>query len=387
MNVLPSAPVIFTGPAVSVADHGAKGDGRTDATAAFLAAIAAAKSQGLPVCVPGGSYVPTATLPLDGVSLWGDPRGSWPADATTQPALLFNAPTLPCIRIQNATLSGLCIRTSGGPDAAPTVSVEGDEVTVSNCKLFSSAQGIVTAVNGIRGLIIEDVFMPDPQHIGVKLAGTRGRTVVRNVEAWPSTIASVPFAQNGVGFWLQDNEDVVMEDCFVWNASRAILLEEADGRGNRVYMDNCSVDFCGTGLVICGTHDVTVEGGTFWDHYTGVQLLTGKTRLSMRGMDLKSNGAPVMEIRAAGAVRCESLILRRVMDDREVPVLSVLGGEDISFVGCSIAANCHAQPAVYIETPGKLSIRHSVVSHPDRFAFSPTSGNYDLDENTVTPLT
>lgn len=377
----------LSGAAVSVLDCGARGDGSTDCTAAFHHAIRRAKEAGLAVCVPGGRYRLRDTLCLNGVSLWGDPSGSWPANSATQPTLLFDAPSVPGIRLADATLSGLCIRTAGDPDAAPTILVEGDDVTVENLKLFNAARGVVTARPGLRGLKLQDLFMADPQYIGVELDGCRGETVIRNVEVWPSTTAPVPFAQNGMGFRLSDNDQLWMEDCFVWNAQRAILLEETDGRGNTVYMNNCSVDFCANGLVVYGTHDITVEGGTFWNHYTGVQLMEGASRLRMRCMDLKSNGAPVMEVRAVGALSCEGLILRRTMDDREVPVLWLEGGEDLHFSGCSIAANCHEQPAVYIGAPRRLTLCHSIISHPDCYAYSPAHEGCRIEDNVLTTLT
>jgi hypothetical protein len=64
---------------VSVADHGARGDGRNDDTAAFLAAVARAEaaSPKRAVYVPsGGKYRLTRTLDINQSTLWSDSYGA-----------------------------------------------------------------------------------------------------------------------------------------------------------------------------------------------------------------------------------------------------------------------------------------------------------------------
>ena len=369
---------------LSVTACGAAGDGKTDDTAAFRAAVDRAREQGVPVFVPGGTYLLKDTLALEGVSLCGDPAGSWPADSMTQPLLCFTNPDVPGLTVSRAAVSGLCFRAPGTPDAAPSVLITGDEVKLCALKLHHAACGVATAHKGLRGLCLTDLFLPDPLKDGLRIDGCIGTTHIRNVELWPSTIRPTPFSLEGVGIRLTDNEDVELSDCFVWNARRAVV---ADGQNGRLHLRNCSVDFCADGLVLEGACDVRVEGGTFWTHYTGVRMDHDGAGLRLCGMDLKSNGAPTIEVRRAARLDCEGLIVRRVMDEREVPVMDIAGGRDIRITGCSLSARCRQEPAVRIGHPKALCIRDCVISHPAGLAFSPDAdAAYTMKNNAVTVL-
>lgn len=377
------AAVCTSAPCISVTACGAKGDGRTDDTAAFRVAVSRAKAEGLPVFVPGGTYIIKDTIDLADVALCGDPAGSWPADSVTQPLLCFDDPAVPGLTVSRASVSGLCFRAPGTADAAPTILVTGDDVSLYALKLQHVGCGIATAHKGIRGLRLTDLFLPDPLGNGLCIDGCVGTTVIRNVEMWPSTIRPTPFSLEGAGIRLTDNEDVELYDCFVWNARRAIV---ADGKNGRLHLRNCSVDFCSDGLVLAGECDVYAEGGTFWTHYTAVRTEHDRARLRLCGMDLKSNGAPTIDIRRAERVLCEGLIVRRVMDEREQPVVDVSGGADIRFSGCSLSARCRQEPAVRIGHPQALAVCDCVVCHPLCLGFSPDADGFTGERNAVLPL-
>lgn len=376
--------VIYTSVSgISVTACGAVGDGKTDNTAAFRTAVARAAAEGVAVFVPGGTYIIKDTIDLTGVTLCGDPAGSWPADSITQPLLCFDNPAVPGLTVSHAAVSGLCFRAPGTADAAPTILVTGDDVSLYALKLQHVGCGIATARKGIRGLQLTDLFLPDPLGNGLCIGGCAGKTVIRNVEMWPSTIRPTPFSTEGAGIRLTDNEDVELYDCFVWNARRAIV---ADGKNGTLHLRNCSVDFCSDGLVLEGECDVYAEGGTFWTHYTAVRMAHDRARLQLRGMDLKSNGAPTIDIRRAERLFCEGLIVRRVMDEREQPVVDVSGGADICFSGCSLSARCRQEPAVRIGKPQALIVRSCVICHPLGIGFSPDADHCTLEHNAVLPL-
>lgn len=116
--VAPSAPRTLLGQMASVADFGAKGDGRTDDSAAFAAALAAAQI----VTVPPGSYLLTRPLVLrDGQALQGTGRSGWepysgtgaPASAVRSELLLVNGTAIDARNTNNALVSGLALRTRG----------------------------------------------------------------------------------------------------------------------------------------------------------------------------------------------------------------------------------------------------------------------------------
>ena len=128
---------------VNVRDFGAIGDGATDDTAAFQAAIVAAQSRSSPVYVPASptAYVVGATLTLDGVPLVGDGAGS-----TLKLALSSGAAFQ--LTGSGPRLSGLRLL---GPGASVVPSGP-DDVDLSGVSLDG-----VTILGGTEGAILDHV--------------------------------------------------------------------------------------------------------------------------------------------------------------------------------------------------------------------------------------
>lgn len=372
--------------AISVMDCGAKGDGTADDTAAFQKALSQAKKEKKPVCVKGGKYCISQTLSLEGVSLIGDTNGAWPADGWNLPLLICTNPEVDSIHINNATLSGVAFearhKSSDKTLFKPIISITGDNAHILNVKLASVSIGIRSVEANTKNLIIENVFMTDPNKLGVYVSGTKGTVMLKNIEMWPSTQSmSGSFAKSGAGIILSNNENIKMTDCFVWNAQNGILLEEDSGKGNTITMENCSVDYCSNGLVVKGNHKVDIVGGTYWAHFKSVSLESGKTDLTMRGMDLRSNGSVTAYIKSAGTVKMTGLIVRRTMDDRDVAAMLLGDADSITMEGCTVFALRTGNPAVEIGGPGELVMRGNTVSNigknvlPDGIASEYTVAN------------
>lgn len=360
--------ITLSRPAVSVMDYGAKGDGTTDDTAAFQKALAQAKKENKPVYVKGGKYCINKTLSVEGVSMIGDTNGSWPSDSQTLPWIICTNPNAESIHINNATLSGIAFeakhQSTDKTKFKPIITVTGDNAHILNVKLSNVSTGIRSIQSGVKNLIIENVFMPNPNKLGVYISGTRGEITLKNIEMWPSTQnTSGSFSKNGAGFVLSDNDNIKMLDCFIWNAQNAILLEEENGKGNTVVMENSSIDYCTNGLVIKGKHKVEVIGGTFWTHMQSVVADSGKSDLTMRGMDMKSNGHVTVNILNAGTVKMTGLIIRRTMDDRNVAAMSIQSADSVTVDGCSIFALRSGLPAVEIGGPSELVFQNNIVSN------------------------
>lgn len=116
--VAPPAPRPFQSRTASVIDFGAKGDGRTDDSAAFAAALAAAQV----VVVPPGSYLLTRPVVLrDGQALQGAGSSGWepysgtgvPASAVRSELLLADGIAIDARNTNNALISGLALRSRG----------------------------------------------------------------------------------------------------------------------------------------------------------------------------------------------------------------------------------------------------------------------------------
>jgi len=134
--------------AVSVLDHGAKGDNKTDDTKAIQRAVDAASAKGDEVLLPAGTYRVTGTIKLDGAKAWalrGHPgthiRFDPPAAAVTD------------FTKRGVLLAAISIRppTSNGPDSIATKLI--DCITFLGPRQYAPPiaanykPGIVTAID------------------------------------------------------------------------------------------------------------------------------------------------------------------------------------------------------------------------------------------------
>jgi len=133
---------------VNVRALGAKGDGQTDDTGAFLKAIAQGKTTGKHVYVPRGTYVISKPLTLENIAVSGPAAGAWPADIDALPAILPTHRDGPAFHLlAGGGLSGIDItyRWKSEPASGPpAVLIGGIGVYVRNVRLRYPWDGILT---------------------------------------------------------------------------------------------------------------------------------------------------------------------------------------------------------------------------------------------------
>ncbi len=91
----------------NVKGYGAKGDGKTDDTAAFQAAISASQKDGAAVHVPSGSYVISTPLMLISQTMFGYDVEDIEKDADKLPTLVFTQNDKPCLVANSSAVSGI----------------------------------------------------------------------------------------------------------------------------------------------------------------------------------------------------------------------------------------------------------------------------------------
>lgn len=328
---------------VDVRSHGAVGDGRTDDSAAFLAALAEGRKRNAAVQVPPGTYRLIRTLTLRAQALVGEPSAAWNGDAQALPTLLADHASGPGLRLlADASVDGIGMRYRQA-DAArprrfpPAIELAGVGPRVANTQIRGA--WVAVAWDGkasIGRACLENLFIVDVHHVGVYLGGTWDAASVRNVEVWSP--GSPAFAREGVGFRLAKNDALHMSDCFVFNAQVAYLLEEEKEGPNKggtwASFTNCSADLSSAGLDVRGAHTLTVAGGTFWTHFGGLKVSGEGARVMVSGAELRANGAPAVDIAGGATVTLAGCQLSRLATEHSAPALRVRGGRRVAVSGC-----------------------------------------------------
>ncbi len=140
-----------------VTHFGAKGDGVTDDTDAFEAALDSAHITGAQILVPNGIYKLTRTLEIkDGVSLVGEGAGSDPLETPHNGSLLWYFGNESAIKItgHNVKLRDLVIRDKSGETAQTGVMIEADNRLVENVYLY---EVLISGFVGGTGLCLRAV--------------------------------------------------------------------------------------------------------------------------------------------------------------------------------------------------------------------------------------
>lgn len=320
---------------VNVRDFGARGDGKADDTSAFEQAIEAARSAGVAIFVPRGTYRVTRPLTIENISLTGPSPGVWCADTDVLPILIPQQRNAPCLVLKaGGGVQALAIRYdwNGEPESGPpAIVVAGIGAYVSHVKIMYPWDGIMAdGVSNIGRLNVENVFIVAPRNIGVRVTGTWDVPTVRNVEVW--NLGPVPRpAEKGIGFDLGKNDLIRLSDCFVFAMGTGYLLRDKipdatiEG-GTWGVMTGCSSDFCSIGIDVRGEHTISVTGGCYWSHFQGIRIDGEKARVRVTGAELKSNGAPCVEVHRAEQAVIDGCSLVRAMETFAVPAVHLRGG-------------------------------------------------------------
>jgi hypothetical protein len=319
----------------SVTDYGATGDGVTDDTEAFQAALAAAAETHGYVYVPFGRYAISEPLPLDTVGLMGPPVAAWPADVDSMPTIVPLHRDGPAFHMgQGASLQGLDITyewQAEPEDGPPAVLISGIGCLVRDMRIRYAWDGILTdGVNNVGRLNIQDVFMVSIRNVGVRVTGTWDVPALRNIEVWNAGPVPRPLNE-GVGFHLGKNDLIRVTDCFAFAMGTGFLIEdeieglEIEG-GTWGILTGCSTDYCPVGVMVRGDNTVSISGGTFWEHAESLIVDGDGARVRLTGAELRSNSAPCVDVRAADHVVVTGCSLLRSMDGFDAPAVVWAGG-------------------------------------------------------------
>ncbi len=353
---VPGNPSTGPGSPVNVRRLGAKGDGKTDDTAAFLAAVARAGKEHGRVVVPPGAYVISKPIRIErlGLSAAGANLRAWPADADVMPAIIPKHRDAPAFILgAGAALAGLDItyhwrrEPTTGPAA---VTVAGVGVYIHNLRIRYAWNGIVTDGRHNAGrLNIADVFMVAIRNIGVRVTGTWDVPRLANVEVWNAGITKHAI-EHGIGFLLGKNDLIRMSDCFAFGMRYGFLFQEKlpdckiQGKTWGV-LHGCATDFCVQGLVVHGDHTLSIAGGSFWDHQESLVVDGANARVRVAGSELKSNGASAIVVRRADQVAVNGCTILRTMAAFTAPAVHLEGGNTV-LAGNQISCN---RPAVVVD--------------------------------------
>lgn len=321
----------------NVADYGAVGDGITDDTAAFKTAITEAGKDGLPVYVPCGQYRITDTLVLNSVTLYGYNTGAWTADNCDLPIVYHANLSKPLFDVVSGSLSGLNIEVLGvnqnTTSAAETVRITNVGGRVSDMTIRNPYIAISTAYGGNYPgnpgrCFIENIFIVQAWHTGLRVYGTFDIATLNNIEVWNHDFAHpCPTA-----FSFGQNDNLRAVNLFAFNAEVGFAFEQTPtGNGNQMgscwgSFNNCSADFTETGIrVDAGNHHLTFIGGTYWTHFYALYVAAENTnaQITLSGCEIKSNGAETVVINGGSMITLSGSNITRTMSGYANACLSI----------------------------------------------------------------
>ena len=336
---VPESSAINTALAVNVRTLGAKGDGKTDDTPAFLAAIEKARAGEGIILVPRGKYLISKPLDIEKLTLTGSGVGAWPADVDTLPSIIPIHRDGPAIIIgKGGFLNGIDItykwkiEPTNGPAA---VLITGVGAVVRDVRIRYAWDGILAdGEHNIGRVDIGNVFMNSIRNIGVRITGTWDASRVHNVEIWNTKNLKCETLP-GIGFLLGRNDMLHISDCFVFGMSIGFELTNQIRNckikgATWAVMNGCATDYCNTGIVVNGKgrHRLTVSGGSFWNHRESLVVNAGeKSRVRVSGSELKSNGAPVVRVNSCDNTVITGCTLLRLMKKYDFPAVVLSGGK------------------------------------------------------------
>ena len=378
----------------NVFDYGAEGDGKRDDTQSFMAAIEAAKQDGLPVYVPAGTYVISDTLVLDGVTLYGYHSGAWTADDSDLPVIVQTNLEAPVFDVVAGSLSGLLIDVKGVSkdmdiEATESVRLSHAGARVSNMKIYNPYIAISTFYDHTENAnpgrcFIENIFIVNAYEIGVNVHGTWDVATLCNIEVWNPHTSGAAKNSCEVAYKFGKNDDLRAVNLFTFNAKIGFLFEESD-IGGGIYegcwgsFTNCSTDLCETGLKVDkGQHALTIIGGTYWNHFYGLYVTektSDTTRVTMSGCELKTNGdAGTVTIAGGQMVTVTGCNISRTQADHSGVPVKIMGGTGVSVSGNTICANGAAGISVASNFKGAAAVTGNTIITSSSTAAGAISG-------------
>jgi hypothetical protein len=251
---------------VSVKDFGAVGDGVTDDTAAFAAALTSLSTSGGTVMVPNNMRClidSNLTIPVN-CSLIGPHKfvGS-PGNNTSAPygtmggTLIVNS-TVTITVSSNASINGLLIYRKGmtfptvnaSAFAGIAVTINGDDSAVSHCQILGFNKAVYST--GDQRQRINNIWFDCVN--GIEIENCLDIPYINTCHGWPfatieASAAGTPGAsiiRSGIGFYLHDTVDwAKVTDCFTYGYYRGFQLTSV----NSCTLLSCSADNISSGGV------------------------------------------------------------------------------------------------------------------------------------------
>tara|TARA_R110002072_G_scaffold1921_5_gene15866 strand:- start:294 stop:2258 length:1965 start_codon:yes stop_codon:yes gene_type:complete len=270
---------------ISVKDFGAVGDGVTDDTAAFQAAINALGSTGGSVFVPytmkcliDSNLTVNANCGIVGPHEF---VGS-PQDNTSAPygniggTLIINSSATITLK-GGSGLSGLLLYRKGmtfpaageGSFAGTAVTADDDDVFISKCMILGFNKAFYST--GQQRQRIEYLYMDNKN--GIEIANCGDISYIRQCHAWPfASIANgvlANYQRTGTAYYIRDLGDwAKLTDCFSYGYFRGFIIDDAN-----------SVTLLG-----CGT-DNTYSGSPTHTNSIGIVVQGTSTEVSLIGCE------------------------------------------------------------------------------------------------------
>lgn len=330
---------------VNVRTFGAKGDGKTDDTAAFQKAILLTREKGGTIKVPTGSYRITKPLVLKGQTLLGSIGAAYVSDSSILPTILAESKDGPCVQLQaGGSVQGLQFMydwKNEKPSPRPAaIEISGVGCRVSEVKIYGAWDAIMAdGKNNVGRVLIEKCFIVNVHNIGIRMTGTWDSSWISKVEVWSP--GSQTFPKQGIGFLLGKNDVLIMSDNFVFNANAGYKFQDSiegctvEG-GTWGTLSNCTADFCGQGVIVDGAHTVSFVGGTYWTHHGGIVVKGKGAQVRISGAELGANSSPTLDIEGGDLVVASACQIRRVFKDYDAPALRVADVKGAAITGCVI---------------------------------------------------
>lgn len=326
----------------NVKDYGAVGDGQTDDTEAFKAAVKAAEKDRLPVYVPGGDYLISDTITLNSVTLYGQEQGAWTADDCGLPKIEQKNMYKPLFDVRSGSLAGVNIHATGeagNTEMQPSVLITGTGGRVSNSRIHQPYIGIFTDDTSNPGrCFIDNIFIIEAKEMGVYVGGTYDVPALNNIEVWN------PNETCPVAFKFGHNDDLRAVNCFAFRAKVGFLIEETETGSCWGSFTNCSVDYTSIGFRFSkGAHHATIVGGTYWTHHTAIDVTKNCTGyVAVSGCELKSNGERTLSIQGGNTVTVTGCSIIHDFENNTTPAIAVGGGKAVNISGNTVYSRADA---------------------------------------------